>query len=240
MNATREEWRPVVGYEGLYEVSDQGNVRSLDRIIETQSGWSYPHPGCVLKQHRHSNGYFTVGLWRNNSAKNFTVHQLVAAAFIGPKPPAAEHIRHLDDDKTNNAATNLAYGTHSENTIDAVRNGKHAQARKDKCAKGHAYSESNTFHYRRLLPSGRVSVQRVCRICASAHSRRQELKKQQRRRADPKPLGRKKVLSKAQEQAARDLHAEGLSQSEIARRLGVSRGPVKIAVEGMRTGVETD
>jgi len=97
----KETWKPIIGYEGLYQVSDLGKVRSLkfgkERILK---------PGM-------SAGYLAVGLC-NNGQKTRKVHQLVAEAFIGPRPDGYETC-HKDDVKTNNVLTNLYYGTKSEN-----------------------------------------------------------------------------------------------------------------------------
>lgn len=105
-----EQWRPVQGYEGLYEVSSSGNVRSIRR-------------GLVLRAALASAGYPTVRLSRGNRAPTRTVHALVAAAFLGPRP-AAHDVNHIDGDKTNNAATNLEYVTAARNTAHAYEIGR--------------------------------------------------------------------------------------------------------------------
>ena len=92
-----ENWRPIVGYEGLYEVSDHGQVRRLDRVItvgDRQVLWR----GRILKQHSHGRkGHVSVQLWRDGESKRRTVHILVAEAFIGARPPGMQ-IRHLRRD----------------------------------------------------------------------------------------------------------------------------------------------
>lgn len=112
-----EEWRPVVGYEGQYEVSSIGRVRSLDRKAKIRGGAYRVVKGQALKPQKHSAGYRTVNLGRRNQK---LIHELVAAAFIGPKPEGSE-IRHLNGDPTDNAVNNLAYGTRSENMRDVAR-----------------------------------------------------------------------------------------------------------------------
>ena len=98
-----ETWRPVVGYEGLYEVSDMGNVRSLPRLgtHTTKPTLISPHLRC---------GYFHVTLWKNNRQKDFTVHRLVALAFI-PNTDNLPCINHKDEVKQNNKAENLEWCT---------------------------------------------------------------------------------------------------------------------------------
>ena len=113
-----EEWRPVVGYEGSYEVSDLGRVRSLDRVIIQNSRYGNPHAhpvkGRLLRPGRSASGHLSVSLGRGNSR---FVHTLVAEAFIGARP-AGMKVRHLDGDEANNRRDNLTYGTHGENGRD--------------------------------------------------------------------------------------------------------------------------
>lgn len=148
-------WAPIPGWEGLYEASDQGEIRSLDRM-----SFGAHRPGRVLKPSSTSKGYRIVVLCRDAVRTAYPVHRLVAEAFLGPMP-AGMQTRHLDDDKTNNAAANLAYGTRAENEADKVRNGlAHPNAAKTHCPQGHEYSPENT---REQVKDGRVS--RSCKTC---------------------------------------------------------------------------
>jgi HNH endonuclease/NUMOD4 motif len=136
-----ERWLPVVGYEGVYAVSDLGRVRSLARVIivATPSGGTFERPirARVMKTHVDAQGYLAVRLsGRDSSGSPTTVHRLVAAAFIGPCPPGQE-VRHLDGDRTNCVLVNLAYGTHSDNVHDSVQHGTHPWASRTKCPEGH-------------------------------------------------------------------------------------------------------
>lgn len=146
-SAPLEQWRPVVGYEGLYEVSDLGRVRSLPR---------YGTIGKLLKPGTAKRGgYLYVNLCRDGRPLNRTIHVLVAEAFLGPRPEGFD-VRHLDGNRLNCARANLAYGTRSENNLDAVRHGTHNKASKTCCPKGHPYDKANTRVY-----AGR----RFCRTC---------------------------------------------------------------------------
>lgn len=111
-----EQWRDVVGYVGLYEVSDQGNVRSTYRGRNT---------GRVLATHmRTRKGRKTgrhVALSKEGEVTYFAVSRLVAAAFLGPAN--GRLVLHWDDDKENDFLSNLRYGSHQENMADKVRNG---------------------------------------------------------------------------------------------------------------------
>jgi hypothetical protein len=119
-----EHWRGVVGYEGLYQVSDLGRVRSLDRWVKrrTNNGgwWRQFIPGKVLKSESPRCVYLGVTLRKNGSTKWFRIHRLVLGAFVGPCPEGMEG-RHLDDCPTNNRLDNLAWGTRRENMADTAR-----------------------------------------------------------------------------------------------------------------------
>lgn len=114
-----EEWKPVKGYEGLYEVSDLGRIRSLDRLLEWVDSLgratSQIRLGRVLRQQfNKSKGYMTLTLYRDGARKLRYVHQLVAEAFVGGYADGLQ-VNHIDGDKTNNLAANLEWVTPSEN-----------------------------------------------------------------------------------------------------------------------------
>lgn len=114
-----EEWKNVIGYEGLYEVSNIGNVRNVRR-------------NTLLKLSKDHYGYIQVGLSKNGISIVFKVHRLVAQAFI-PNPDNLPQVNHKDEDRTNNNVTNLErctakynsnYGHRTENIVNTrVKNG---------------------------------------------------------------------------------------------------------------------
>lgn len=121
-----ETWLSVVGYEGLYEVSDKGRVRSLPRPA-TQ--------GKLLKSRPHKRtGHLRVYLSRNGTEVDRKVHHLVLEAFVGPKPDGMIGC-HRNDIADDNRLENLKWDTHSGNNFDTVRNGNHWHARKTCCPK---------------------------------------------------------------------------------------------------------
>lgn len=138
------EWRPVVGWEGLYEVSELGEVRSLDRVIYYPDGRRpYTKKGRTLRGWV-KHGYRKVVLSAANGRKEERfVHSLVLESFIGPRPAGQEAL-HYDDNKQNNVTSNLRWGTRSENLHDMVRNGRHRSARKTHCKRGHEFTAENT------------------------------------------------------------------------------------------------
>lgn len=109
MEETQEIWKPIKGYEGLYEVSNLGNVRSCPRIYTDSRGWVYHKKGQTLK-YLLRNHYNSVALCKNNKSAQKTVHRLVATAFI-PNPNNLPQINHKDENKLNNHVDNLEWCT---------------------------------------------------------------------------------------------------------------------------------
>lgn len=105
-NPTAETWKDIPGYEGYYQVSDLGNVRSVDRTINKP-----------LKKMPKAKGYLCVNLYKNTQMNQYLVHRLVLLAFVGSSPLICNHI---DGDKTNNHLSNLEYVTYQENTNHAI------------------------------------------------------------------------------------------------------------------------
>lgn len=108
------EWRDICGYDGLYQVSDDGLVRSLDREEVTKDGRKRYRPSSVIKQQSDGKGYLRVGLCKDGVSKTYLVHRLVAIAFI-PNPEGKEQVNHIDENKKNNSVKNLEWVTNSEN-----------------------------------------------------------------------------------------------------------------------------
>ena len=109
-----EIWKDIKGYEGLYQVSNLGRVKSLDKIIVTIDRKNRCQKGKILKLQISKYGYNVITLWNNNISKQFKVHRLVAIAFI-PNPNNLPQINHIDEDKLNNKIDNLEWCTALEN-----------------------------------------------------------------------------------------------------------------------------
>lgn len=116
-----EVWKAVPGYEGLYEVSDQGRVRSVDRLITEKTGKTRYCRGRILKTRVDKEGYPSLQLWRDNRCKLRRVHTIVAEAFLGTRTGWV--VRHLDGNPSHNNLSNLAYGTQSDNERDCYQYG---------------------------------------------------------------------------------------------------------------------
>jgi hypothetical protein len=107
----KEEWRDIAGYEGLYQVSNLGRVKSLARKNRLQDKILTP---CNL-----TSGYLFVALRKNGNTKQFTVHRLVSCAFI-PNPENKPCVDHIDCNRHNNCAANLSWVTYSENNLNPI------------------------------------------------------------------------------------------------------------------------
>jgi hypothetical protein len=112
-----EVWKDVIGYEGLYQVSNLGNVKSLDRYIYKKNGSVHRfQKGAMLKNVCGKDGYLTTGLTKDNTRKGYKVHQLVAMAFLGHKPCGHKIVvDHINDIKTDNRVENINLVTNREN-----------------------------------------------------------------------------------------------------------------------------
>lgn len=117
----KETWKDIKGYEGIYQVSDLGRVKSLDRIIERKNGnGSFFKKGQIQKLQDNGNGYKYKQLKHNGKSNNFYIHKLVMETFVGQRPNEMV-ICHKDGDKSNNRLDNLRYDTATENNIDQFR-----------------------------------------------------------------------------------------------------------------------
>ena len=121
MTTSVEVWKPVVGYEGLYEVSDQGRVRSLHQRRWCGSHW-YEVPTRLLNPSTAVSGYPVVRLTKDGSGRTVTVHTIVLTAFAGQRSNG-EECRHLNGNPTDCRLYNLQWGTPLENTHDRIRHG---------------------------------------------------------------------------------------------------------------------
>lgn len=109
----REIWKPILGFENLYVVSNLGKVKRLSTDSKKGSG-NYARSEHLISQRENNNGYRMVDLYKENQRSQFLVHRLVAAAFI-PNPDNKEEVGHKDETRTNNYADNLEWVSKKEN-----------------------------------------------------------------------------------------------------------------------------
>ena len=161
------KWLPIRGFEGYYEVSDQGEVRSLPRTITRKNGVKVKVSSRVMKLSQNAQGYLQVKLSRGKESKVRTVHRLVAEHFVPGQKPGLLAC-HDNGNPLDCRAENLYWGTHSQNGLDMLRHGTSSSRNKTHCPKGHPYSEENTYIWR---GDGR----RRCRLCIKEQSARKYL-----------------------------------------------------------------
>ena len=128
--AVVEEWKDIAGYDGYYQVSNMGRVRSLDRYVDASYGSKQIRHGKVLKTELMPNGYLAIRLCKGAKYKSFYVHRLVASAFI-PNPANLPEVNHKDRNTQNAVASNLEWCTRTYNAsyMDApkIRGQKYAK-----------------------------------------------------------------------------------------------------------------
>lgn len=167
----REFWKQIPGYEGFYEASNKGNLRSVDREFTRSNGTPFSLKGKLLNHWLNPvDGHPMCVLSRKGERRYFYVHTLVALAFFGEKEEGQE-VRHLNDNPTDNRVENLEYGTRSDNLYDRVRNGIHFQANKTLCKRGHSLSGKNLKIEQRAKGQARR-----CVSCNVANKRASRLK----------------------------------------------------------------
>lgn len=137
--AVEERWKDVVGYEGLYQISDMGSVKSLIQ--------RYGDKNIILKPIVGGSGYPLVTLCKNKQRTNWSIHTLVLTAFVGQNPKNME-CRHLDGNRKNPILTNLKWGTRCENQLDAKKHGTYTHGSIHGCSK---LTERDVLRIRVLL-----------------------------------------------------------------------------------------
>lgn len=153
----KETWRPIPGWEGYYEVSNTGRIRSVDRFIGGPYGL-VKRRGQEMHRSANRNGYlYTMGS-REGEQKRIWVHRAVLEAFVGPRLPRQVCL-HGNDNPSDNRVENLRWGTQKENIIECVSRGRQANARKTHCKRGHPLDSGN------LVPHHLRNGKRACLAC---------------------------------------------------------------------------
>lgn len=117
-----EQWKPIPGYEGYYEASTDGRIRSVDRVVPHGVHGFCKQKSKILKYALDAKGYPRVALSDTRGIKTYTIHRLMALTYLGDRPQRHE-INHVSGIKTDNSLKNLEYCTKSENAIHSFKMG---------------------------------------------------------------------------------------------------------------------
>lgn len=229
-----ENWKPISDYEGAYEVSNMGRVRSLDRSYH-KNGFQYRISGKTLKQNQNGAGYYQVVLSGPKGQWNAFVHRLVAREFCAGYADNLV-VRHLDGNKGNNRAENLAWGTRAENMADCKLHGTSLEGERNP---GSSLKERDVIYIRYAFKMGAtrrelartfgVHVGTISSIvCGNTWSRTAGP-------IAPKVKGHKTSCKLTEDQVAnmREEYAKTkITQQELADRYGVSRPTISLALRG--------
>ncbi len=232
----REMWRPVVGYENYYNVSDRGRVKRTGK-----NGGAIV--GRILQPWKTSKGYLVVSLYDGHDhKKNKTIHRLVVKAFIGPCSASKKEIRHLDGNPGNNRVGNLLWGNNAENKEDMIRHGRSSRPLnplKGNDHPGHKIDDQDISRILQLLhTTTQVKIAKIFNVSQSTIS---AIKNGNIRRSDRKQKDldyyrqfKKPHIGKSGEQhpmykLTKDMVLlilellETKTQKEVAKQLGVSQ-----------------
>lgn len=136
-----ETWMPMPSYNGQYEISNMGRVKSLDRVVIKKSGENASIAGRILKQYKRQSGYLKISVSKDGKRKTFDVHRLVGVVYID-NPENKKEINHKKGNKLDNRASSLEWKTPSENAQHKWDNGLQKPFWKDK--KGRENPNSKT------------------------------------------------------------------------------------------------
>ena len=154
----KESWKDIKGYEGLYQISNLGRVRSVDRLDSA----NHRLKGRIKSTSIRPNGYENVILCKNSKSKGYSVHRLVAQAFI-PNPENKPQINHIDENKANNKVSNLEWVTRKEN----INHGNRTRTALIKMSKEVYCVETGKVYINARYASEELGVSRrsICDVC---------------------------------------------------------------------------
>lgn len=146
MESITEIWKDIQGYEGLYQVSNLGRVKSVERFVDNLVRGHYWQEERILKTCKRTNGYADVLLSKDGKRKNFNIHRLVAIAFI-PNPENLPQIDHINADKTDNSVNNLCWVTAKQNVNNPLN-------------MAHLIGENNPFYGKKHTDASKLKMRK--------------------------------------------------------------------------------
>lgn len=149
MNTEKENWKDIFGFEGIYQVSDLGNVKSLKRIVPHKYSGILTIPERIRKVYVGKNGYKYTTLSKHGKISVVTIHSLVANSFLGHITNQQTVIDHIDNNKLNNCLNNLQIITNRENT---------SKGKKNKTGFTGVYESLNNFRARIIINGKRINL----------------------------------------------------------------------------------
>ncbi|MDP2692966.1 MAG: NUMOD4 domain-containing protein [bacterium] len=157
LNLENEIWKDVIGYEGLYQVSKNSSVRSLDRKMFNHKNII---KGKLLKQRLDRYGYYTVAFYKDGKRKGLLVHRLVAQNFI-QNPQNLPCVNHIDGNKKNNYKENLEWVTPRDNSRHAIRMGlTNPMGSSNPNA---SFTEGEVIELRKIYGIGKISIAKIAK-----------------------------------------------------------------------------
>lgn len=176
----KEIWKDIVGYEGLYQVSSLGRIKSKDRKVYQKNRWNddiikFVYKGKIINTKTKGNNYVQVHLTKNKKQKRYLVHRLVAEAFI-PNTQGKSQVNHINCIKYDNRVENLEWNTPRENTQHAIRNNR----KKQNTIKINQYDLNGKFikQWESMLEIAKkfnTTKQNIWLCCNQKHNRKQAI-----------------------------------------------------------------
>lgn len=158
----QEQWKPIQGYEGIYEVSSLGEVRRLPSVVHRGGGFLAQKKGRIIKPWKSGQvGYLAVALSHENNQQKVTIHRLVCEAFNGPAPSPNHVVAHGDGNHLNNRADNLRWATQTDNNRDKISHGTSLKGAENHRAK---LNESSVAAIRKMYANGLISGVKIAKL----------------------------------------------------------------------------
>lgn len=220
-----EIWKDVPDYEGYYQVSNLGRVKSLDRYYYDKNGVKYRKTGKFLAIRQNPKGYSIVFLYKNDDRQCKTLHSIVMRTFVGDRPSSKTQINHIDCNKQNNCVSNLEYCTGKENVRHAVKNNRFRSSKGSANNLAKLHDDDVLIILERLMKNeSTFSIGEsygVKRGAIRDIANNKSFVNVERPHWFVNPLKRKNPLNEQQKEVARQMIKNGVRKVDIAAALNV-------------------